>query len=160
MQDCDLPVLLDKAKFNEILKFYQQCGENVVFMDFRKYQSIFNANKVIVDRIYQSDQEINIDFSTMSIHERREGKRVYQVDNYDRRETGEYHGDKKHIYSLNKDVINSDVIINFCKPKSNRLAGFTAAMKNIIGIIYSKTSLPHRVEGSIEFIHFLFSEKV
>ena len=150
MQDCDLPVLLEKAKFNDILRFYQERGENVVFMDFRKYQSVFNVNKVIVDRIYQSGEEINIDFSGLSIHEKREGSRVYQVDNYDRNETGKYHGDKKHIYSVNRDVINSDVIINFCKPKSHRLAGFTAAMKNMIGIIYSKASLPHRVEGSIE----------
>lgn len=149
MQDCDLPVLLEKMKYNDILKFYEDKNENVVFMDFRKYQSTFDKNKVIIDKIYQSGEGIDVDFSEMSVHECRQGKRIYQVDNYDKDETREYHADSKHIYSINKDVLESDVIINFCKPKSHRLAGFTAAMKNMVGIAYNKASLPHRVEGSI-----------
>lgn len=150
MQDCDLPVLLEKAKFNEILSFYREHGENVEFMDFRKYQSIFNANKVITGKIFQDGEEVKVDLSGLSMHERRNGKRVYQVDNYDRGETADYQAEGKHIYSVNKQVLESDVIINFCKPKSHRLAGFTAAMKNMVGIIYHKASLPHRVEGSID----------
>lgn len=150
MQDCDLSILLEKMKFNDLLKFYHEKGENVVFADFRKYQSTFNRNKVIVDKIYQSGEGINVDMSQLSIHERREGGRVYQVDNYDRNETQEYHQTRKHLYSINKDVVESDVIINFCKPKSHRLAGFTAAMKNMVGIAYNKASLPHRVEGSLD----------
>lgn len=150
MQDCDLPMLLERMKFNDLLNFYRSQKENVTFTDFRKYQSIFNRNKVIVDRIYQSGRGINVDIGNLSMHEYRVGKRVYQVDNYDSSETQKYHQNNKHIYSINKDVLESDVIINFCKPKSHRLAGFTAAMKNMIGIAYNKASLPHRVEGSVE----------
>lgn len=150
MQDCDLPVLLDKMKYNDLLDFYHSQNENVSFADFRKYQSTFNRNKVIVDKIYQSGEGINVEIGNLSTHERRRGKRVYQVDNYDKNETQEYHQRSRHIYSINKEVLESDVIINFCKPKSHRLAGFTAAMKNMVGIAYNKASLPHRVEGSEE----------
>lgn len=150
MQDCDLPILLDRMKYNNLLDFYHSQNENVIFMDFRKYQSIFNRNKVIVDKIYQRGEGINVDIGNLSCHEHRVGKRIYQVDNYDRNETKEYHQNNKHIYSINKDVLESDVIINFCKPKSHRLAGFTAAMKNMVGIAYNKASLPHRVEGSVK----------
>lgn len=150
MQDCNLNILLERMKYNSILQFYQDKGENVLFMDFRKYQSNFDKNKVIVEKIDQSGEGIDVDFSMYSIHEHRNGRRIYQVDNYDKDETEKYHSNHKHIYSINKDVLESDVIINFCKPKSHRLAGFTAAMKNMVGVAYNKASLPHRVEGSEE----------
>lgn len=149
MQDCNLPDLLEKMHFNEILKFYKEQDQAVSFMDFRKYQSTFNENKVIVNKIYKSGVGVNVNMDKLSIHEKRVGKRIYQVDNYSKEETGKYHGEADHIYSINKDVLDADVIINFCKPKSHRLAGFTAAMKNMVGITYNKASLPHRVEGSV-----------
>ena len=149
MQDCDLNLLLDGFGYRDILNFYLQKGENIAFADLRKYQSIFDSNKIITNKIYQNGEGIDVDLSKLSIHEKRNGKRIYQVDNYDKAETGSYHGKNRHVYSINKDVLNSDVVINFCKPKSHRLAGFTAAMKNMVGIAYNKASLPHRTEGSI-----------
>lgn len=148
MQDCDLPDLLENFHFNDILHFYGQYGQPVRFVDFRKYQSTFDRNSVIVDKIYQSTKGIDVDMGDLSMHEQRKGKRVYQVDNYDRNETGTYHSQHRHVYSVNETVLDADVIINFCKPKSHRLAGFTAAMKNMVGIAYNKASLPHRVEGA------------
>lgn len=148
MQDCDLPVLLEKMRFNDILDFYTKQGQPVKFADLRKYQSTFNRHSVIVGKIYQDGEGIDVDLGTRSMHEERVGKRVYQVDNYSRYETESYHCKDRHIYSINKTVLDADVIINFCKPKSHRLAGFTAAMKNMVGIAYNKASLPHRVEGS------------
>lgn len=150
MQDCDLPVLLERAKFNRILEFYQRRNQPVKFLDFRKYQSTFDSNKVIINKIFQDTEGIDVDMGNLSMHERRNGKRIYQVDNYDRNETKFYHNENNHIYSINKTVLSSDVIINFCKPKSHRLAGFTAAMKNMVGIAYHKASLPHRAEGSLD----------
>ena len=51
---------------------------------------------------------------------------------------------------LNKIVLEADVIINIPKPKCHRLAGMTAALKNMVGVIYDKNSLPHRKIGSVE----------
>lgn len=150
MQDCDLPILLNKMRFNDILIFYEKHGQPVKFSDLRKYQSTFNQHSVIVNKIYQDGEGINVEMGVLSMHEQRAGKRVYQVDNYSRYETESYHGESRHIYSINKTALDADVIINFCKPKSHRLAGFTAAMKNMVGIAYDKASLPHRVEGSNE----------
>lgn len=150
MQDCDLQDLLENFGYNKMLQFYQDRNQPVKFADFRRYQSIFDKNKVITDQIYMSGSAIEVDMGDLSIHEKRKGTRLYQVDNYDKDDTRAFHTDKKHIYSINKEVLEADVIINFCKPKSHRLAGFTAAMKNMVGIAYDKASLPHRVAGSIE----------
>ena len=64
--------------------------------------------------------------------------------------TQNYHNEKEHKYVLNKIVLEADVIINIPKPKCHRLAGMTAALKNMVGVIYDKNSLPHRKIGSVE----------
>ena len=150
MQDCDLNDLLESFGYNELLRYYQDKNVPVRFADFRCYQSVFDKNKVITEQIYLSGTAVEIDMGELSMHEKRNGTRLYQVDNYDKDDTQAFHTSKKHVYSINKDVLEADVIINLCKPKSHRLAGFTAAMKNVVGIAYDKASLPHRVAGSIE----------
>lgn len=150
MQDCNLQVLFDQIHFTELLAFYHRQKKPVSFVDLRKYQSEFNRNKVIVNRIYQTGKAVDVDMGSLSMHERRSGARTYQVDNYALAQTEQYHGEHRHIYSLNRIVLQADVVINFCKPKSHRLAGFTAAMKNMVGIIYDKASLPHYTVGSLE----------
>lgn len=149
MQDCDLNILLEKARFNEILKFYEEHRQPVSFMDLRQYQSVFDRNKVIVERIDMAGKGFVVDMSENSLHNSRKGQRTYQVDNYSTVETNQYHNGITHKYSVSSNALNADVIINFCKPKSHRLAGFTGAMKNMIGIAYNKASLPHRTKGSI-----------
>lgn len=150
MQDCNLQTLLDKIHFTELLAFYHRQNKKVSFADLRKYQSEFNVNKVIVNRIYQKGKAVDVDMGSLSLHERRSGARTYQVDNYASAETGQYHGEHRHIYSINQIVLKADVVINFCKPKSHRLAGFTAAMKNMVGIVFDKASLPHYTAGPVE----------
>lgn len=149
MQDCDLDCLLEKMHYNSLLDFYKKQNLKVSFKDLRMYQSVFNGSKVIVERKYKDGVGLNVDMGELSIHEHRAGAREYQVDNYDKEDTHDYHSEKKHIYSINKDVLEADVVVNFCKPKTHRLAGYTGAMKNIVGISYNKASLPHRVKGSI-----------
>ncbi len=147
MQDCDLEKLFQKTHYYELFDFYKRENQPVEYEDLRYCQSIFR-NGVIIEKKYKDGIGVDIDLGELSIHEKRIGGRSYQVDNYDTRETGKFHGANKHIYSINKDVLCADFIINICKPKSHRLAGYTAAMKNMVGICYSKASLPHRVAGS------------
>ena len=74
---------------------------------------------------------------------------IFQVSDYDIKDTEKYHHDNIHDYAVAEDVLKANVIINFCKPKTHRLAGFTAAMKNMVGITYDKACLPHRTAGSV-----------
>ena len=75
---------------------------------------------------------------------------IYQVSDYDKADTATFHHDTVHDYEINSDILQADVVINFCKPKTHRLAGITAAMKNMVGITYNKACLPHRSAGSVE----------
>jgi hypothetical protein len=75
---------------------------------------------------------------------------IYKVSDYSVDSTNSYHCRGKHAYSISKKVLQSDFIINIPKPKTHRLAGITAAQKNIVGIVHDKASLPHRKIGSPE----------
>ena len=43
------------------------------------------------------------------------------------------------------------MIINLVKPKTHRIAGYTAALKNMIGINSRKEYLPHHMKGSVAY---------
>lgn len=150
MQGCDLPEMFRRSGYDELFAFWRQNGVNIEVVDLRKYRSVFK-NGVIVEKQINKDNggSIKVSVGTKSLHDTEEDKR-YKVSDYDCEETQRYHNRKNHIYDMNKNVLLADVVINIPKPKCHRLAGVTGAMKNFVGTIYEKSSLPHRVEGSKE----------
>lgn len=150
MQGCDLKRLLEKVGYNKLIDFYRSNGIEITFCDFREYQSIFDANKVIIKREYTNQKYIDVELGEKSMHYSEKIKKLYQVSDYEASLTNKYHHGLHHKYSINQNVLQADVLINICKPKCHRLSGMTAALKNLVGITYSKASLPHRTMGSKE----------
>lgn len=72
----------------------------------------------------------------------------FRVTNYIPNLTKEHHNPKKNEYLISNTILQADVIINLPKPKTNRKAGITGAMKNLVGINGSKDWLPHHRRGS------------
>jgi uncharacterized protein (DUF362 family) len=150
MQRCDLQELLNKTGYNKMLDFYKQMSAEVSFCDFREYRSVFNRNKVIIDKEYTGQTCIDVELGNNSMHYSKDSIKQYQVSDYEKEITNKYHQNEKHSYSINQNILQADVIINICKPKCHRLAGITGALKNIVGITYNKECLPHRTIGSKE----------
>ena len=148
MQDCVYKEMLEKSKYNVLLAFYKEKGQPVEYVDFRQLQSTFHHG-VIVGKTFGNGIPIEVNMSEHSqFLKSRSNNYDYQVDNYKKEVTQHYHNDVQHIYSVNQIVLQADTIINFCKPKTHRLSGLTAALKNSVGIIFNKASLPHRTAGS------------
>lgn len=59
-----------------------------------------------------------------------------------------YHSDVHHRYVISDVALEADVIINLPKIKTHRKAGYTAALKNYIGICFRKDAIPHFVKGN------------
>lgn len=150
MQGCDFDALLKKSGLPKLIDFYKAHGIKVELRDFRQYQSKFNVNKVIVDKKYNDAKGTVVHMGAKSQHMGSQSNGIYQVSDYDKADTALFHHDAVHDYEINRDILQADVIINFCKPKTHRLAGITGAMKNMVGITYNKACLPHRSAGSIE----------
>lgn len=149
IQYCDIDILWKKAKIYELLNFYKEKGINVSIEDLRAEQCFHNLLGVKKDtKIIGSDDVLVKMDSNTAFKDLNEC--VYNVANYDYRLTKKYqHGDT-HIYSVSKTVLNADVIFNLCKPKCHRYAGITAALKNCVGMVSHKETIPHRRFGSVE----------
>jgi len=71
-----------------------------------------------------------------------------RITNYHGGDTVRHHSKGKNEYCISDAMLQADVIFNLVKPKSHRIAGYTAALKNMIGINTRKEYLPHHRKGS------------
>lgn len=147
MPDCNLENLMNVAHYNEIWKSCCQRGIQLEVADFREDVVTGFANEV---KETTGDNEVVVDIGADSFFSDSE----YNIGKYrngivDATKMNEYyHQPGHHRYGINRLVLNADVIINLCKPKSHRKAGFTASLKNYIGICARKISIPHNVMGN------------
>lgn len=151
MQECDLDKALERAGYNELFEFWQKYIPSIKIRDLRHYSTVIDDNVILAKTENDYNEPIVVDLKDKSYHKlgtNNNGK--YKVSQYMGEDTQNYHNEKEHKYVLNKIVLEADVIINIPKPKCHRLAGMTAALKNMVGIIYDKNSLPHRKIGSVE----------
>lgn len=76
------------------------------------------------------------------------GAERYRVTGYDAEETPQHHAPGHHEYLLARTALLADAIVNLPKMKTHRKAGFTCALKNLVGINGDKAWLPHHRAGS------------
>lgn len=149
MPDCDLEKLFINANYNVVFASCRDRGIEINVADLRGNKVSGFENKVIEQSTDMEEVEINLkDKSyfyeiTDKIGRYRNGIVDFEDMN------SKYHNEVDNICSINKQVLEADCIINLCKPKTHRKAGFTGALKNFIGASYHKNSIPHTVVGDI-----------
>lgn len=148
MQGCKFDDLVQKVHLDALLSFYKNKEIAVSLIDLRQYQTTFNRNKVITGKRYTDSRGVIVHLGNKSMHCKSECNGQYQVSDYDQKETLAYHHGNVHDYELAEEVLRADLLINFSKPKTHRLAGITGALKNMVGAAYNKATLPHRTAGA------------
>lgn len=149
MPDCDLERLMEKAGYNEIWRSCKKRGINIEIKDFREDITTGFANAV---KETAGDSEVIVDLGNESFFaETEQNIGRYRNGIVDATKMNKfYHTKGHHRYGINKTVLSADVIINLPKPKTHRKAGYTAALKNYIGVCSRKISIPHNVTGNIK----------
>lgn len=151
MQGCDIHSLIQETGYKELFDFYNKHNVKILPHDFRSYSVDLNKYKVLIRKIYNASEGIEVDINSFSqLKESKDNNITYRVSDYSEELTNSYHGIEYHKYLVNKKVLSADVVINLCKPKCHRLSGITGALKNFVGIIFDKACLPHRTAGSSE----------
>ena len=154
MQQCDIQDMFRIVGFDKMFAFYQKkLNKKIEIYDLRKYsitalsRGVYTAPKMTEN----SPGSTIVHMDGFSLHaENDKFNPQYKVSEYKKQDTAYYHHDSSHTYEVSKAPIIADVIINIPKPKTHRLAGMTAAIKNMVGITYEKACLPHRKEGAKE----------
>ena len=150
MQGCQFQDLIQKMHLDTLLDFYRQHDIRVDLVDMRQFEAKFNANKVIIAKKMNPVHGVTVHLGGASMHCQAPGNEEYQVSDYEKRETIAHHHGHVHDYEVAETVLQADLLINFSKPKTHRLAGITAALKNMVGATYNKATLPHRKAGSVQ----------
>lgn len=147
MPDCNLQNLLKKMSYTSVWESCAERGIKIDVCDFREDVVVGFANEVVDSN---GDQDVIVDLGMDSCFADTEfniGKYRNGIVDATKMNTF-YHTNGHHRYGINKYVLSADVIINCPKPKTHRKAGYTASLKNYIGICSRKTSIPHNVMGS------------
>lgn len=145
VKDCDLGTLLEKGNYNKIRSFYEKyaSGTDLKWIDLRGPEE---ERETVCDF-----KGILVDLGSKSYFNGYKYIKNLRIPNYDYRKVYRHHFGGVHEYLVNELTLKSDVIINLPKPKTHRKNGMTGAMKNFVGINYSKEYLPHHTAGSSKF---------
>lgn len=154
MQECNLEKLLEESGYNEMMEWYRKVGVEIKIVDFRGLTTQIDSKKRIGVRkqtISDNQDGTVIDLADMSQFAKydKEHLEKMRITNYSPDRLKEHHCPGRHEYFVSNYILNADVVINMPKPKTHRKAGYTAAMKNMVGMNVRKEYLPHHTIGSV-----------
>ena len=148
MQSCDFTKLCKDSGYDDMIRYYQKKDIDISLVDFRGLISTQRKGireEKIIDSSIGCVVDLGINSEFYGIDENTSQR--LRVTSYDPRILPQHHNGAVQEYFISKTVLNADVIINMPKPKTHRKAGFTAALKNFVGINVRKEYLPHHTEG-------------
>lgn len=150
VQACDFDKLKRVSGLNRVEEFYRKVGENIKIEDLRNYVST-RENGVVKTKKTKSNFKgriINLGDKSYFYNTDKQGK--LRITNYDFHEVNKHHSNEKQEYCISEACLQADVIINVPKPKTHRKAGYTGALKNMVGINSAKDFLPHHTKGAYQ----------
>jgi hypothetical protein len=92
---------------------------------------------------------VTVDFSAYSTLLDIDSEAVmYRVSDYDPARTEAFHGNRRHRYVINREILESDVIFSVPKLKTHEKVGITCTVKGCVGTVGHKDSLAHHRAGA------------
>lgn len=148
VQSCDFDKLKNTTRLCFLEEYYRTAGVDIQFSDLRNYKSRRENGNIITvpaGTAYKG-KVIKLGRYSYFYNNCKEGR--LRITNYDFHNVNKYHKGKRHEYCISEACLEADVIINLPKPKTHRKAGYTGALKNMVGINALKDYLPHHTKGS------------
>ena len=152
IQDCIFDKLINSSGYDKLIEHYQKKGVDIRLVDFRNVKTTDDGDDIRYPQEEKKNNGVLVQLGDLSAFDGLTDERQnrFRITNYDPREMSSHHMGHKHEYKVAREVLNADVIINMCKPKTHRKAGVTIALKNLVGINANKEYLPHHTLGSVE----------
>lgn len=155
MQECIFSKLLAESGYMDIMQYYKKHTEiKIKIVDFRGLITEIKGKKrkgVRRQTVRPNASGLVINLGVESEFYRYDQKHLenMRITNYDPDRLKSHHYGNIHEYYVSKYVLEADVVINMPKPKTHRKAGYTAAMKNMVGMNVRKEYLPHHTAGAL-----------
>ena len=158
LQSCDWDKVLQDTRANKIVEFYNKYKNKnfkVSAVDLRLYKTVRdNLGRILsINDEKENGLNINIDIGKDSLLEvlyNDNKKPEFRVSDYNSQDIMECHDIGKHIYMLNKKILESNVIVSIPKLKTHEKVGITCGLKGCVGAITYKKCLVHHRFGSLK----------
>lgn len=156
IQACNYNVVAQETGAESITEFYQQVGNpNIGPHDLRLLITRWTRFGALIDKkVGDPSQAVMVDVGKDSLlDELFRQENAYPlvcVGDYPPEETIFYHGVGKHIYAINRRILEADAIISVPKLKTHQKVGITCALKGTVGTIARKECLAHHRRGGPE----------
>jgi uncharacterized protein (DUF362 family) len=126
-------------------------GESrATFHDLRTVKSKWRGSQLLEVTEDSSEETVEVDLGSDSyldeLFQSGVNPRV-RVGDYDPSATERYHGNGRHIYVINKRVLDADVVLSVPKMKTHQKVGITCALKGCVGTVGRKECLAHHRQG-------------
>lgn len=152
IQGCDFEKLLQNTGYGKLISYLQKkATESLVVQaaDLREVTYVKTAGGIVQkERKETSFGSKTVDLKTDSFFEGIKNKTGFRVTSYAGKDTRIHHDHGHNEYKISDALLEADVVINIPKPKTHRIAGYTGALKNMIGINARKECLPHHQKGA------------
>jgi len=153
MQACDWDAVLRETGTAKMMEFYAMNGVPVNARDLRFF--VLRSNSLGFVRSTErrpKDDEVAVDLGGESYFAELDcvSPPKYRVMNYSRRRMESCHQAGSHVYVINRNLLESDVVISLPKFKTHEKVGLTCALKGFVGSVGHKDSLPHHRFGPPE----------
>jgi uncharacterized protein (DUF362 family) len=131
-----------KTLYKEILSF------DIQIIDLRPF---YWENRKSSDPVFQKGDPLG--YVTVDLHKDSSFSKLNNQDKFysidrNRHMIANYHNNESHKYPVSMTILDADCIILMPKLKVHRKVGVTLNLKNLVGIVGDKRSLPHFRLGS------------
>jgi uncharacterized protein (DUF362 family) len=149
LQSCEWEKVLQDTGAARVREFYAGQGISVEACDLRCYV----AERDQLGRIRHLERRkqvpvVEIDLVNHSLLAELDDHPRFRVTDYNPGHTEGYQQMGRHVYALNRAVLEADVVFHLPKLKTHEKVGITCALKGLVGAIALKDSLAHHRFGA------------
>lgn len=152
VQGCDFDLLFQNTGYGELMQYLMKKATSSLSIQVADLREVTytqeNGRKFQRERINTEFGSKTIDLKDNSFFAGVISHNGFRVTCYAGKDTDECHKHNCNKYKVSDAMLKADIIINIPKPKTHRIAGYTAALKNMIGINARKEYLPHHQKGA------------
>lgn len=149
LQSCRWASVLSDSGTDKVARFYQRRGLPVKPCDLRLYvaEPNWTLGSFRVERLSEREA-VPVDLGSESLLDdfSRSSAR-FRVTDYDPRRIESFHHSGRHVYLVNRRILESDVIFSIPKLKTHEKVGITCAIKGCVGAVAHKDCLAHHRFG-------------
>jgi uncharacterized protein (DUF362 family) len=151
LQSCDYECVLEETGARALMDFYQNSlNRPPEACDLRGVISCWSRFGTLRSTMTTAAETVEVDLGKDSLLDQLDctsGNPQFRVGDYNPALTESFHGSGRHVYVLNKRILESSVLISVPKLKTHQKVALTCALKGTVGAIARKECLAHHRKG-------------